>query len=960
MSFASSPTVRLKVQQVEHTCLFELSWGDGMQLSSQVPAPEPVYRHYANWQRAYLNFYKTASLALSTPIQPSSSASGSASTTSEMQSQMRGRLVGAGKPQVTPQNRHSQLIQAEALLRYEFQMWLRSAQLYDIRATLAAITRSLSPQAGETNPSLTLYLTCSPLVLARLPWETWEIGTEFATAHSLRIVRSPANIRKPSNAKGIKRRKPRILAILGDDTGLSFRADREAVRSLSRLAEVQFAGWQPGQTAAEVKTDICNALTDTAGWDVLFFAGHSNETQMTGGELAIAPNTSISLKDLTPFLITAQTNGLQFALFNSCSGLNIAESLIDLGFSQVAVMREPVHNRVAQEFLVKFFQALAAHADVQSALSLASRFLEVEKSFDFPSAYLVPSLFCHPGAKLFHIPAAGWQQAMLRAMPRRYEAIALAGCLALAWSTPLQGWLLDQRIGLQARYRAMTHQVPTDRPPVALVQINRHSIERRGINGNEINPMRRDYLADILDAMLQNNARIIGIDYLLDTLQRETDPILANSVEAAIKQDAWLVFASIRKGRGDIGVSAQTQITHSAWSLEGIINVYPDILSLPNPDESCRQQCPFGYVLALIHRLQARSPNQAPSPAARLAEFPPQVAFSDTSLLNPSSPPKTLHDQLIDRVERVSETDEAMNDLHRFRYSPISVWAANRLRRFWLLPLIDYSIPPSQIYVRIPAWTLLDPDAPETPDALRDLDLSEQVVILGSNYAQAGIDGEDVETDRFPRPRGYAYWFRQGDTPDLPGLPAFESEIPSDITGAEFHAYNVHHLMRQHRVIAVPAFWMVGLAALISKPIASRLRLWISASHMSSGAAQSSAQMSEAHAHLHLQLNSQTYSQASSLSNVPPDRQPATPLNTQSAQSPTSIAFRRLRLPQTLQQSSPRQRQLWAIAATTTGLAGYGMASLQLYISAQIVLPWLLPSVVVWAYLLPAIRRKKS
>lgn len=906
MSPTSAPTVRLKVQQVEQTCLFELSWGDGMQITTQVPAPEQVYRCYTSWQKAYLGFYKTASLPLSIPIQ--------STTSSPSEAELRGRVVSSGKAQTNPQTRHSKLIQAEALLLYEFQTWLRSAQLYDIRATLASIGQSHTPQAGQSAPALTIFLSCTPLELARLPWENWEIGTEFAAAQT-KIVRSPTNIRKPSHSHRGDRRRPRVLAILGDDTGLSFQGDRDAVRSLGRIAEVQFAGWQPGQTATEVKDAICAALTDAVGWDVLFFAGHSNETQMTGGELAIAPGTSISLRDLSPFLKMAQNQGLQFALFNSCSGLNIAESLIDMGFSQVAVMREPVHNRVAQEFLVQFFQVLAAHEDVQTAIRLASQFLKTEKSFDFPSAHLVPSVFCHPGAPLFRIPPAGWQQALRRAMPNRYEAIALASCFALAWLTPVQDWMLNQRIGLQARYRDMTHQLPAEvSPPVALVQIDQDSIDRSaniegfdGIDGININPMDRRYLAVVLDAMVKQDAHIIGIDYLLDTRQIENDKILAESVQAAVSKDKWVIFAALHRA----GVLEQTQITHPAWSLEGSIHAYPHILTLINPGETCHQHCPMGYLLSLIHMLEKRSPDVAPSPAAQLARFSSEQAVQ-TSL---ESTPELLNGLLLDQVEQASQSDGDLADLHRLRYHPISLWAANKLRRFWLLSVMDYSIPPSQVYVRIPAWTLLEPNADDTPDAVRTLDLSNQVVILGPNYPQASIEGEN-ESDRFDPPAGYTYWLSRGDNSDIEGLAP--SEPHNYITGAEFHAYNSHHLLTQHRVVSIPAFWVVGVAAFASKGIAFALRRWN------------------------------------------PAIAPSVQSNTNHSLGARILSPLMLVLPQVVRRSAPKQRQILIAGTTSLVLAGYGMAALQLYISAQIILPWALPSIVVLAYILPAIRSQKS
>lgn len=66
----------------------------------------------------------------------------------------------------------------------------------------------------------------------------------------------------------------------------------------------------------------------------------SNETEMTKGELGIAPSVSISISEITPKLMAAKKRALQPAILKCCSRLNITEALIDLGFSQVVVMRE--------------------------------------------------------------------------------------------------------------------------------------------------------------------------------------------------------------------------------------------------------------------------------------------------------------------------------------------------------------------------------------------------------------------------------------------------------------------------------------------------------------------------------------------------------------------------------------------------------------------------------------------
>ncbi|MGF1495700.1 MAG: histidine kinase, partial [Elainellaceae cyanobacterium] len=322
----SAPThFRLTVRQIEQVCLFDLMWGDGQQLSATVPYPAAIQQHYQDWQRDYLQFYKT----LPAPVEQAATVPAS----------LRGRVVGSGRV-APPVDWHAKLVQAEATLLYAFQTWLRCGELFDLRA---AIAQASQPSPDSESPDVTVFLTCSPLSLARLPWETWELAGESGGAGTVRLVRSPSNIRaQTGSGRSSRSRRARILAILGDDTGLNFQADREAVQSLSRVADVCFVGWQPGQTAAEVKRSICGAIADEDGWDVLFFAGHSNETLITGGELAIAPATSVTMQEMASYLETARQRGLQFAIFNSCSGLNIAESLINLGFSQVAIMREPI------------------------------------------------------------------------------------------------------------------------------------------------------------------------------------------------------------------------------------------------------------------------------------------------------------------------------------------------------------------------------------------------------------------------------------------------------------------------------------------------------------------------------------------------------------------------------------------------------------------------------------------
>jgi hypothetical protein len=315
----------LTIQQVEQVCLFQLSWGQGQHLSVNVTYPENLTKLYQEWQHIYLSFYKKA---------------------------LRGKVANMGSLAAPPIDWHARLVQAEAQFLSEFHHWLRSAELFEIRKQIA--------QASKQNqtPYLDIFITCSTLTLAKLPWEVWEIGTEFALESSqIRIVRTAKNRQGTVTAtQGKYPHKARILVILGDETGLNFKTEKQAIKSLKPHADVKFIGWQPNKNIDELKTEIVKTISSQIGWDILFFAGHSNETDLTGGELGIAPHVALSISELEPALITAKDRGLQCAVFNSCNGLTIADKLIDLGISQVAVMREPIHNEVAEEFLLRFLQ----------------------------------------------------------------------------------------------------------------------------------------------------------------------------------------------------------------------------------------------------------------------------------------------------------------------------------------------------------------------------------------------------------------------------------------------------------------------------------------------------------------------------------------------------------------------------------------------------------------------------
>jgi hypothetical protein len=181
------------------------------------------------------------------------------------------------------------------------------------------------------------------------------------------------------------------------------------------------------------------------------------------------------------------------------------------------------------------------------------------------------------------------------------------------------------------------------------------------------------------------------------------------------------------------------------------------------------------------------------------------------------------------------------------------------LGQIWLQPIIDFSIPPSQVYERIPAWQVLEAPAPNPSDP----EPHQQVVILApGGYAEA--------EDTFEAPLAIHYWRSQAEK-SIGATPA--------LTGGEIHGYMLHHLLSRHFVIAIPDLWMTGVAILIGK---GTVLLW---------------------------------------------------------------------------GQFPGQRR-WGLMGLMGGTIAYGWLSLQVFVSAALLLPWLLPSLVIWGYVFPTVRPK--
>jgi CHASE2 domain len=861
-------------------CSVELRWGKGQYLSATLDYPQRSIEFYDRWRSAYLAFYSPANF--------------SSSNIEEMKAEdnLRGRVITSTSVDST-NDFYSSLVKAEAALIEEFHKWLRDQELDEIRSTILSRV-NLNALDRRCSAGLDIFLLCKASELARLPWEAWKIIGEPTS--DIRILRVPAKIQQPPSSKRSSiyqagRRKVRILAVLGDSTGLNLEQDRVELQSLKRVAEVKFVSWQPQQSGEDIRKEVGHAIADEQGWDILFFAGHSNEAQLIGGELKLAPGVSISVSEIKPYLLQAKERGLQFALFNSCDGLDIANELISLGLCQVAIMREPIHNRVAQRFLMLFLRQLEMGINVKESLFTACQVLRQEHGITFPSAYLLPSLFCHPGASFFQISPNYNRRSLQQWRFRRSEKIALLISLILG-IIPIDGFggivppdnlpleqLLQLRIWVQAVYRDKSGKVPSipdDRAPILLVQIDEASID----SDDRLKPpypINRPYLSELVRELNSLKAQVIGIDYFLDKPEKE-EAVLRQSVQNAVNTNhVWITFAASSFEDDKSYFAAQKgKVAEENWSMEGYTNGRTRIM-LPQLEDDCSQACPFAYLQVLLRTAIDSSTNS-----------------SQNSLPLPNlEPTNDLRTDLLQWIDRSDFEYPKLYALSKLRLQPVTAAVRNSpINQVWLQPIIDFSIPMDRVYMRLSAKRLLEE---ETQEALKttskeNFDLSKKIVIIASGaYPDAGTDSGIKDFRSLPPAIGYwqtklgkyndAAFFEMGRKND----PAYLDKF----TGGEALAYTVHHIMNNHLIIPIPDLWTTGLASFLGKAISILIR------------------------------QQQKY-----------------------------------------QKKKSQQKNFVIGCCLANGI--YGLASLELYVSAGILLPILLPSLMFWIAIAPIAQGKSN
>jgi CHASE2 domain-containing sensor protein len=323
------------------------------------PCPEmPLY--YTRWQSSYLQLGKTYRL-------------------------------DAEKIQVTNVSINQSCEDLAHALRARFNTWLRAE---DFRPLREKWLEKLLP-----TDEIRVILQTDNSQLQRLPWHLWEIFERYPKAEI--AIASPTydRILQPRTQNP----KVKILAIVGNSQGIDTQADQTILQQCPN-ADVTFL--------VEPQRQQLNDYLWGKSWDIVFFAGHSwSQGNDATGRIYLNKTDSLSINELKYALKQAIERGLHLAIFNSCDGLGLARELADLHIPQMVIMREPVPDQVAQEFLKYFLTSFARGEPLYQAVRQARERLQGLED-KFPCATWLPVIFQNPS----QTPLT-WQELIVTAQP---------------------------------------------------------------------------------------------------------------------------------------------------------------------------------------------------------------------------------------------------------------------------------------------------------------------------------------------------------------------------------------------------------------------------------------------------------------------------------------------------------------------------------------------------------------
>ena len=474
-----------------------------------------------------------------------------------------------------------------AQLRDRLNQWLQAESFRPIREKWL---EKLQP--AET---IRVILQTADPQLQKLPWHLWDLIDRYPSAEFALSTAIYEQVRQADHpAQSIK-----ILALLGDSTGIDTQTDRAILAKLPD-ATINFL-------VEPARKDLTDQIWEQP-WDILFFAGHSSSLGASEkGRIYINPTESLTIEELKYALKKAVTRGLKLAIFNSCDGLGLAREFADLHIPQMIVMREPVPDRVAQEFLKYFLEAFSRNEPLYLAVREARERLQGLEG-QFPCATWLPVIYqnlaetpmtwTETQTTLWTGDQSTPQTIARKVTPALLISLAIAlltmGIRYLGVLQPLELNAFDQLLQLR----------PDEKPDSRLLVV---TITEEDVQAKSQEPQRSSLsdqsLAKLLEKLASYQPQVIGLDIYRDYPAEKNVPMLAAQMQQNDRVFSVCKVSDPQAGRKGIAPPPEIPVSRQGFSdfaLDSDSVVRRQLLAMtPPPSSECTASYAFSVQIAL-------------------------------------------------------------------------------------------------------------------------------------------------------------------------------------------------------------------------------------------------------------------------------------------------------------------------------------------------------------------------
>jgi CHASE2 domain-containing sensor protein len=457
--------------------------------------------------------------------------------------------------------------------------WLKSEPFRNIEQKLRT---KLDP-----SDEIRVILATEDNQVRRLPWHLWDFFEDYQKAVICSCI---LEVEQVKSIRKNPERQIRILAILGNSTGIDVQKDKKILE--------QLPGAQTVFLVEPQRRELDRWLWDKQGWDILFFAGHgSTDDDGETGRIHINQTDSLTIPQLKNALRAAIARGLSLVIFNSCDGLGLACQLASLHIPQMIVMREPVPDLVAQEFLMHFLEVFASGQSFYLAVREAQDKLQGLEN-EFPCASWLPVICQNPASA----PLA-WPQRFLtptipsrRIFPIVFKASVVVTFLVMAMRSlgMLQSWEL---MAFDWLMRSRPHEVADRR--ILIVTVTEADVRAQPAKERAGASLSDRTLAEVVKKIEQFNPRVIGLDIYRENSVGTDYADLAKTMQ---NSDRFIAICKASEESTNAGVPPPPEVPLSRQGFSDVVldpdNIIRRQLLAMAPASPCQTDKSFSFRIA--------------------------------------------------------------------------------------------------------------------------------------------------------------------------------------------------------------------------------------------------------------------------------------------------------------------------------------------------------------------------